>query len=66
MDDELQMEKELEELRDQHQSIDQKIKSLLEMPFQDQIRLMRLKREKLQIKDKIFAIEEVMYPDIIA
>ncbi|MCI5049730.1 MAG: YdcH family protein [Rickettsiales bacterium] len=66
MDDEIKMEKELSELRDQHRDVDSKIDTLLDNPFQDQLRLMRLKREKLKLKDKIFALEEMMYPDIIA
>lgn len=66
MDDDLMLEKELEELKEKHESIDSKIRTLLEKPFQDQLRLMRLKREKLQLKDAIFRIEELMYPDIIA
>lgn len=66
MDDEVIMEKELEELRQQHKHIDSSIKALAETPFPDQLKLMRLKREKLRIKDAIYQLEEVMYPDIIA
>lgn len=66
MDDSLTMEKELDELRDKHRLVDDKIKALMEKPFQDQLRLMRLKREKLQLKDAIWQIEEVLYPDITA
>lgn len=66
MDDEIIMEKELDELKDKHNKIDGKISALQEMPFQDQLRLMRLKREKLQLKEQIFMLEEQIYPDIIA
>ena len=66
MDDEVLIEKELDELRDKHQQVDSKIKTLLDNPFQDQLRIMRLKREKLQLKDAIFQLEEELYPDIIA
>lgn len=66
MDDELIMEKELDELRTQHSDIDTKITELEENPFQDQLLIHRLKREKLQLKDKIFQLEEALYPDIIA
>lgn len=66
MDEIIVMEKELDELREEHLSIDVKITELLEKPFQDQLRVMRLKRKKLQLKDAIFQIEEEMYPDIIA
>ena len=66
MDDGLMMHKELEDLREKHLQVDVKIKTLLEKPFQDQLRLMRLKREKLQLKDAIWQIEEALYPDLIA
>ncbi len=66
MDDEIVLDKELDHLRTQHQRIDQSIKALAETPFVDQLKLMRLKREKLQLKDAIFRIEEMIYPDITA
>lgn len=64
--DEIRIEKELAELKEQHSHIDSKLKHLMETPFQDQLRVMRLKRQKLQLKDRIFALEQEMYPDIIA
>lgn len=64
--DDIQIEKELDELKEQHRVIDVKIKDLMHNPFQDQLRLMRLKRQKLQLKDQIFLLEQEMYPDIIA
>lgn len=66
MDDEVIMEKELDELRDQHKSLDSAIRELELAPFPDQLQIMRLKREKLKVKDAMCRIEEVMYPDIIA
>lgn len=66
MNDEIILEKELDHLKDKHSHIDQTIRSLTESPFVDQLKLMRLKREKLQLKDAIFRIEEMIYPDITA
>lgn len=66
MNEDLIMEKELDELREKHKTVDLTIRSLLEKPFQDQLKVMRLKREKLQLKDAIYRLEQVMYPDIIA
>jgi len=66
MFEELKMEKELDQLRDRHKSIDGTIRTLMETPFQDQLRVMRLKREKLQLKDAIYRLEQMIYPDIIA
>ena len=64
--DDIQIEKELDALKEQHRLIDDKISNLRDNPFQDQIRLMRLKREKLQLKDQITVLESEIYPDIIA
>lgn len=66
MDEDLLIAKELDELRFKHESLDSTIQELMGQPFVDQLRLMRLKREKLQLKDAIFVLEERMYPDIIA
>jgi hypothetical protein len=66
MDDEIQLEKELEELREAHKRIDITLRDLSDSPFQDQLRIMRLKREKLRLKDQIFRIEDILYPDMPA
>jgi hypothetical protein len=36
------------------------------MPLVDQIQIMRLKRRKLYLKDRIFYLEDQLTPDIIA
>ncbi len=64
--DDIQIEKELDALKEQHRLIDDKIADMIVSPSQDQIRVMRLKREKLQLKDQITALESEIYPDIIA
>ncbi len=64
--DDITIEKELDFLKEQHRNIDIKINDLIESPFQDQLRMMRLKKEKLQLKDQIVALESEIYPDIIA
>ena len=64
--DDITIEKELDTLKERHRDIDVKIRDLMDSPFQDQLRLMRLKKEKLQLKDQIFALEAEIYPDIIA
>lgn len=64
--DDIAIEKELDFLKEQHRDIDIKINDLTESPFQDQLRMLRLKREKLQLKDQIVALEAEIYPDIIA
>jgi hypothetical protein len=64
--DDITIEKELDFLKEQHRDIDIKINDLIDSPFQDQLRMMRLKKEKLQLKDQIVALESEIYPDIIA
>lgn len=64
--DDITIEKELDCLKDRHRDIDVKIRDLMDSPFQDQLRLMRLKKEKLQLKDQIVALQAEIYPDITA
>lgn len=66
MNDELNLEKKLDNLREQHRTLDSEIERLLESPYSDQLLLFRLKREKLSLRDQMLAIEEELYPDIIA
>jgi hypothetical protein len=57
---------ELGELKRQHRALDEEIAELSQSPLGDQIRLKRLKKRKLQIKDEIARVEDKLYPDIIA
>ncbi len=56
----------LAELRRQHRALDAEIAELAENPVADQVRLRRLKKRKLWLKDEIARIEDRLYPDIIA
>jgi hypothetical protein len=57
---------ELGELKRQHRALDEEIAALSLSPLGDQLRLKRLKKRKLQLKDEISRIEDRLYPDIIA
>lgn len=57
---------ELEVLRREHRDLDDAISALQETQRADQLRLGRLKRQKLALKDKIARIEDKLLPDIIA
>ncbi|MCI2400786.1 DUF465 domain-containing protein [Aliiroseovarius subalbicans] len=57
---------ELEVFRREHRDLDDAIAALEEMGRADQLRLRRLKKQKLSLKDKIAAIEDKLTPDIIA
>jgi hypothetical protein len=60
------LESELHKLRQEHGDLDSAILALERMPLVDQIQIMRLKRRKLYLKDRIYVIEDQLTPDIIA
>lgn len=57
---------ELEVFRSEHRDLDEAIRALQETGTFDQLTLQRLKKKKLQLKDKIALIEDRLTPDIIA
>ncbi len=66
MDDELDLEKKLEELRIEHRDLDIVIEQLADTAPVDMLRLQRLKKRKLALRDHIMTIENMLVPDIIA
>jgi len=56
----------LQSLRQQHRDLDTAIQSLHETGTGDQLQLRRLKKMKLDLKDQIAKIENLLIPDIIA
>jgi len=56
----------LRELRLSHRDLDQLIDKLQHDPYVDQLRIRRLKKRKLLLKDMIRAIESDLIPDIDA
>lgn len=57
---------ELEVFKAEHRDLDEAIHALEESGRADQLRLRRLKKQKLALKDKITRIEDKLTPDIIA
>ncbi len=53
-------------LREEHQDLDAAIAALIAQPSTDQLRIQRLKKKKLLLKDEISRIEDALIPDIIA
>ncbi len=53
-------------LKSEHRDLDDVISRLCEQPPFDQLRLQRLKKRKLLLKDQILKIESQLLPDIIA
>lgn len=56
----------LAELVQEHRDLDAAIAVMTEPGRADQLRLTRLKKRKLQLKDQIAQIEDSLLPDIIA
>lgn len=56
----------LAELRQEHRDLDAAIAALVASGDMDQLRMARLKRQKLRLKDEISAWERQLVPDIIA
>ncbi|HAQ35865.1 MAG: hypothetical protein CMF74_05415 [Maricaulis sp.] len=54
------------ELRQEHRTLDGQIGALIDNGVQDQLKIARLKKEKLFLKDRISDLEDRMTPDIIA
>jgi len=60
------MRAKLQNLLQQHRDLDTAIQSLEQSGTGDQLQLRRLKKMKLDLKDKIQQIETMLIPDIIA
>jgi len=54
------------QLQTKHRTLDNKIAEMYEFPYQNQILLQRLKKEKLRIKDAIEHLKNDMIPDLNA
>lgn len=67
IDDNLEdVRRQLAELKTEHRDLDDVISRVSEeLPF-DQLRLQRLKKRKLSLKDEIARLENMLIPDIIA
>ena len=56
----------LEELRVEHRDLDDVIRYLIETGHQDHMRVQRLKKRKLKLKDSIAKLESQLIPDLDA
>jgi len=62
MNEEIMLEKRLDYLRTKHHELDAAIREAA----LDEFSLMKLKKEKLAMRDQIMLIERQVYPDVIA
>jgi hypothetical protein len=61
-----EIRRKLAELSTEHRDLDDVIGRMAQDPFMDQLRLQRLKKRKLALKDLIAQLENQLIPDIIA
>ncbi len=57
---------ELEVFKREHRDLDEAIRAMQERGVSDALTMQRLKKKKLQLKDRIAFIEDRLLPDIIA
>ena len=53
-------------LREEHQDLDDAVRALESLLMPDQLRIARLKKKKLILRDQIATLEDRLTPDIIA
>ncbi|MBW4329282.1 DUF465 domain-containing protein [Stakelama sp. CBK3Z-3] len=61
-----ELRRRLEQLRIAHRDLDAAIDAIVATGAPDQLRIARLKRQKLRLRDDIAMIEDQIIPDIIA
>ncbi len=65
-EEEIALRDQVRALRQEHADLEASIEALNHMPVPDQLRIARLKRKKLALRDEIVALEGRILPDIIA
>ncbi len=66
MSEEDVLRRKLDELKTEHRDLDDVIDRVASQPPYDQLKLQRLKKRKLMLKDMIAMVESRLVPDIIA
>lgn len=64
--DEGDLRAQLDGLRIEHRDLDAAIDALVVAPMPDQLRLARLKKRKLRLRDEIARVESQLIPDMLA
>jgi hypothetical protein len=64
--DERELREQLARLRAEHRDLDAQIVAQEVSSLADQLQIKRLKKRKLALKDRITALEDQLFPDIIA
>lgn len=56
----------LDKLKQEHRKLEDEIRSLTNEPQTDDLKIYRLKKQKLSLKDQMAKIDAMLTPDIIA
>ena len=65
-DEEKEVRIQIGKLRQEHRDLDAAIDALLQAGISDPLRIQRLKKQKLRLRDQISTLEDGLFPDIIA
>jgi hypothetical protein len=65
-DHEFQLLKELDALRIEHRRLDDTIDGITKVRPSAELEIIRLKKQKLAVKDRIIQLESIIYPNIPA
>ena len=61
-----ELRRRLATLRVEHEALDASVAALAAVQHADQVRIARLKKRKLTLRDEIARLEDQLFPDIIA
>lgn len=64
--DDSEIKRRIDELREEHRDLDSAIEALRVTIGHDQLRLARLKKRKLLLRDELGRFQDMLLPDIIA
>jgi hypothetical protein len=62
----LAIQRHIERLRQEHRDLDAAIDALMQSGQSDRLQIQRLKKRKLQLRDRLAQLEDELTPDIIA
>jgi hypothetical protein len=65
-DEEQELRATLARLMQEHRDLDAAIEALQNAPGRDRLQIQRLKKHKLQLRDRIESVQDQLTPDIIA
>ena len=66
MNEQDNLKERLEQLKAEHRDLDDAIHALSQRGAPDMVQIQRLKKRKLQLRDEITKVENLLLPDIIA